>query len=649
MTALVGSETLWHARAREFFQALQDGRLADTYLAPHPGVTTMWLAGLARELALLADPGFDGLSVARRINIEIIPSAIVISLAIVAAYFMLRRIFDGRAAALAATLLALDPYHISISKVIHVDALLSAFMLLAALALWLFLADGRRLWVLLSGVSAGLALLTKAPALFLLPYFGLCLLAWQANLWRERRPSQGYAWRAALGEAAGTALLWLLPLAVTYFLLWPAMWQAPVETLRLAYGGAGFYAETPHEYPLLFLGQVTSEDPGPLFYPVNLAIKTTAVSLTGFLLCFYALARLPLRDDQRRSIWLGMAFIFFFILMMTLGAKKLERYVLPALQFVTLLAGAGWFYTLRRLWGGRQRLLNLSLALLAGLQLAIAAAHFPYFGAHYNYLLGGPRRILESEVVAGQEFGIGVEQAGAYLNRYPLATELVVGAQNWLDFYHYFRGKTVPLTDDKVDYVLFTRNWTLRGTNGHEWREVWETYGEREPKEIVRIDGVPYVWIYKTGPLIDEQAIAQPLNVVLGRGVRLLGYDLAPREARPGDVVTLTLYWEALDAPLGDYTVFAHLLDPAGELRGQQDNQPQGGMYPTYLWDEGERVADQYAITIDRDAPPGAYDIALGMYILETLQRLPAVDGEGRELRDRQLLLPGPRVLPRDS
>ena len=649
VTALVGSATLWHARGRDFIDAFLSGQLAQTYLAPHPGVTTMWLVGLVRWLGLQFNPDYDGTSVSQRLNLEIIPIALVVSLAIVLAFFLLKRIFGFQIAAFSTLLLALDPYHISLSKVIHVDALLSTFMLLAALLLWVFLQDGRRFWVFLSGICAGLALLTKTTAVFLVPYFFLCMLVWQEAVWRRKRSiGAEYEWPLGLRKVAMMSFVWFLPLALIYFILWPALWVRPVETLALTYGGANFYRKTPHENPILFFGRVTAVDPGPFFYPVNLVIKTTAVTLTGFLLSFYVLIRSKMRNYQRQAIFLAMAFIFFFLLMMSLGEKKLSRYVMPASQFVIILAGFGWVYTLRKLWHGHKSILQLSLIFLIGIQLIINITRFPYYGTHYNYLLGGPRRILQNEVVAGQEFGIGVELAAEYLNDFPLSTELVVGAQNWLDFYHYFQGKTVPLTDDKVDYLLFTRNWTVRGIFAHEWGSVWEAYREREPKHVISFDGVPFIWIYKVGPLIDEESMTNKVNAVFGQDVRLLGYDFSPQEALPGETVLLTLYWEASSAELEDYTVFTHLVDQADQLRGQRDNQPQKGMYPTYLWDQGERIQDQYEIQIDLDAPPGDYNFRVGMYELQTLERLPVMDNQGEELVDRALVLPGPVVVSDD-
>jgi hypothetical protein len=115
---------------------------------------------------------------------------------------------------------------------------------------------------------------------------------------------------------------------------------------------------------------------------------------------------------------------------------------------------------------------------------------------------------------------------------------------------------------------------------------------------------------------------------------------------RPGEQVRLTLYWECTGQEPGDYTVFTHLIDGTGETRAQKDNPPQGGMYPTYLWDPGERVQDRYQLDLPLDAPSGTYRFAVGMYVLQTMERLPVTTAQGTSLPDQQLLLDGPEVLP---
>jgi hypothetical protein len=231
------------------------------------------------------------------------------------------------------------------------------------------------------------------------------------------------------------------------------------------------------------------------------------------------------------------------------------------------------------------------------------------------------------------------------MNDLPLSKLLVVGAQSDGAFYPYFQGKTVPMTDDQVDYLLFTRSILLRRVQADQWESLWETYRARTPKLVVAFDGVPYVWVYKVGPLVEDSDVALPIEARLGASIVLLGYDFEPRQARPGETVQLTLYWESLAGQEGDYTVFTHLIDATGELRGQQDNPPQGGMYPTYLWDAGERLVDTYSLTLAPDAPPGAYGFAVGMYTLGTLERLPVTLADGTSPPERMVLLPGPQVV----
>lgn len=134
----------------------------------------------------------------------------------------------------------------------------------------------------------------------------------------------------------------------------------------------------------------------------------------------------------------------------------------------------------------------------------------------------------------------------------------------------------------------------------------------------------------------------RPLNVVLGDDIHLLGYRLEGDDGdlvfAPGETVHLTLYWQT-PAPIHqDYTVFTHLLDATGWLRGQQDNPPVYGTYPTGQWVAGEVVVDKYDITLEAGASPGKYALELGMYDPATVERLPVRSADGASLGDRVLL-----------
>ena len=93
--------------------------------------------------------------------------------------------------------------------------------------------------------------------------------------------------------------------------------------------------------------------------------------------------------------------------------------------------------------------------------------------------------------------------------------------------------------------------------------------------------------------------------------------------ARGDPQVHLTLWWEALRAPGGDYTVFAHLVDAGGQLRATGDGPPLAGGFPTRMWQPGDRVQDEHIIPLPSDLPAGVYTVRVGWYDRDTEARLP--------------------------
>jgi hypothetical protein len=124
-----------------------------------------------------------------------------------------------------------------------------------------------------------------------------------------------------------------------------------------------------------------------------------------------------------------------------------------------------------------------------------------------------------------------------------------------------------------------------------------------------------------SGVTFHDPATAAPL-------LSLHGYTLAPGSA--GAATTLTLAWQAQAPMAQDYTVFVHVLDALGQTVAQRDSLPRAGAYPTSLWEPGEFILDDYAFEV----PPGAYHIAVGLYLAETGERLQLV----RRLADEIVL-----------
>ncbi|MFB0533517.1 MAG: ArnT family glycosyltransferase [Anaerolineae bacterium] len=135
-----------------------------------------------------------------------------------------------------------------------------------------------------------------------------------------------------------------------------------------------------------------------------------------------------------------------------------------------------------------------------------------------------------------------------------------------------------------------------------------------------------------------QYAIGRPVHFPLGDEVALVGYEL-DEGREPGETLSLELYWQALSEMDRDYAVFVHLLDKEGRILAQRDSQPCGGAYPTSLWDRDEIVEDEHELTLPGGMPAGEYQVVVGMYLLETMQRLPIFDGNGNHLPNDQVTL----------
>ncbi|RLC97529.1 MAG: hypothetical protein DRI77_07145, partial [Chloroflexi bacterium] len=133
-------------------------------------------------------------------------------------------------------------------------------------------------------------------------------------------------------------------------------------------------------------------------------------------------------------------------------------------------------------------------------------------------------------------------------------------------------------------------------------------------------------------PLVAE-AIANFDGQIL-----LLDAELGRRQLYPGETLPVTLVWQGQRQMSEDYTLFIHLLDEQGQLRGQIDVWPQDGTYPTSQWTEGKTFSDTYTVRLLPDAPPGTYQVEIGWYLLRTMQRLPVLDASGQATDDKVLI-----------
>jgi len=166
---------------------------------------------------------------------------------------------------------------------------------------------------------------------------------------------------------------------------------------------------------------------------------------------------------------------------------------------------------------------------------------------------------------------------------------------------------------------------------------------------VVRTSGEVLAQRVLIGPLKVPLPVASDVPISnhpfrLGEAIQLAGYEVVGQgqerwAAKAGDVVHLRLAWAALDRPAADYTVFVHLSALDERILAQHDGQPLDGTYPTSIWERGEVIVEDIALTIAGDAAPGTYRFWVGMYDPLHNQRLPVFDVAGEQQPDDRALI----------
>jgi hypothetical protein len=150
----------------------------------------------------------------------------------------------------------------------------------------------------------------------------------------------------------------------------------------------------------------------------------------------------------------------------------------------------------------------------------------------------------------------------------------------------------------------------------------WDPIAQRHIQPV-NSDGesIPSV-LLEMGALTFPRAVVEALAPL---------HDVEPRLREFGGMLRLeqfnfdretyqtTLVWEAMRPMDDDYTMFVQILNRENEIVGQQDTRPS---LPTRYWNFGERYFTDHVILTEGPLPPGRYRVIVGVYLLETMERL---------------------------
>jgi hypothetical protein len=233
------------------------------------------------------------------------------------------------------------------------------------------------------------------------------------------------------------------------------------------------------------------DDPGWLFYAASLVLRLGLATSLGLALLALGWKRRP--AGMASIVLLLLVYAAGFGLLMSLGAKKFDRYLLPLFPALDLLAGLGWWLAYRWAAGVRSRAGLAVVGLALALQLGPLLAVRPYPLAYYNPLLGGGP-VAAQVVLIG--WGEGLDQAVRWIEQQPDGARARVGISDNLreDLQALVDGTVVRRVggaDYFIDYISARQRDDIPIPGGQIERL------DQPPDYTVWINGIDYARVYR--------------------------------------------------------------------------------------------------------------------------------------------------------
>jgi hypothetical protein len=446
-------EPSWLSQGANFYYALGQREFENTVYEYQPAVTTMSIISVAMHIyfpeflgfgqgyldyekgrldPFMYDKGYDPLvllTYSRLIQVFIL---LILFLTI---FYLLQQLLPNWLAFFALGFASFDPFWLAHTRMMDHEAMVSSFVMISILALVIYFLQGRKIiFLILSGVAAGFAQLTKSSSIAMLVPIGLLFLI---QMYQERE--QG--WAKVFLNYTKTFFIWFAFIAMTYFVFWPGMWVAPQKMLYEVFGNAFSFAFQGARLKVTEELDVAQFSLNTRFADIweiarILLYRTTPFTWLGVLLIFTIrfITDTNLLRHLRLLLTLLLSTVLAFILLFGISqGRNSPHYILSSYLALNLLAGIGWFCAIQWISARYNQIKYLqiaSLIIVFSFQSISAIANFPYYYTYRNPILYSAGWYNEHPQFPYCE---GLEIAAQYLSQLP-------DAENSTAFVYYPRG-----------------------------------------------------------------------------------------------------------------------------------------------------------------------------------------------------------------
>ena len=598
-----------------------------------------------------------------------IVAAVLGTLTIPATYLMAKAMFNRRIGLLAAAITGLTLWHVNLSRIGFRAVAMPLFVALTLWQLWLGLKAGHKRHFLAGGVLYGLTFYTYLAARFTivaLAAFGFYLIL--VGSWRsESRTCSGFGgWGSGALVFVLAAVVVLAPLAAYIATHWNAFLArvGQVSIFNPAINKGDFWGTLLRHTGRTLLMFTNRGD----FIPRhNVSLRPvfdpllSAFFLVGMILC--------LRHFRQRAEHALVVIWLVVMLLPTILAEDAPHFlrsvgILPV-AFVVPALGLDWFgrflekRTASQVQSSKSKA-QIAVALV--LVFCLGDTIVDYFGDHaasaylrYNFETAA----LDLAVQANSFLGTGWDGTELRAREDALSPgrHLYITDRLWRDWasVRFLVPPSPNLTilgeGDKLSETAAGQSQGIAPTaSGEVMLIVWpyEDYsqyltllpvgstiaaqeGSLERGDLEKEARLLYVTFTATPATVPS---AQPA-ARFEKGLSLVSHRLV---AAPTHQLQLSLLWRAESDIETDYTVFVHLTQDS-VIVAQDDAPPAGGYYPTSLWRVGDIVDDEHILTVPEPYDPLKHQLIVGLYQLQTLDRLQILDEAGKPIGDHLILI----------
>lgn len=531
-------EPSWLSQGANFYYALGQREFENTVYEYQPAVTTMSIIALAMHIyfpefrglgqgyldyekgqldSFMLEHGYNPLvllTIARTIQVFVLLILFLIL------YFLLQKLISKWVALFALTFASFDPFFLGHNRMLDHEAMLSLFVVASILSLIIYITQEKKIiFLILSGIMAGLAQLTKSSAIAMLAPVGVLLLT---QIYHGRQ--QG--WLRSFWNQTKVFVIWFAFLVAAYFIFWPGMWVAPAKMLYQVYGNAFSYAFQGARLTVTEELDVSTFKLDSALAGIGTITKVLLYRITpltwlgilfGFIFRFATSLNMSRTIKLINTALLITALAFIGLISIAQGRNS-PHYILTSYLTLNIMAGLGWFYfgkwVIQRFSAKQLAWQFIPYVLVIILQISSALAYFPYYYTYRNpilYSLGWYNEYPQFPYCEG------LEKAAEYLSQLPNAKEATAFAYYPRGcFSYFFVGNTTAFrpyyidghhTEDLLNYLTSADYLVVYYANQFQlpkYHPFLNILSSQQPIYEVWLNGYKYVQVYQVDTFQPE-------------------------------------------------------------------------------------------------------------------------------------------------